>query len=69
MHFQKSEHLLGSEVSWCDHPLAQTPKAAISEVRVHAGTTQVDFEVDHQPTADYPPGDLLQILHKVLEII
>ena len=24
------------------------------------GTTQVDFEVDHQPPADSPPGDLLQ---------
>ena len=25
---------------------------------VHAGTTQVDFEVDRQPPADSPPGDL-----------
>ena len=28
-------------------------------VRVHAGTTQVDFEVDRPPPADSPPGDLL----------
>ena len=59
MYFQKSKHLLGSEVSWCDHRLAQTPKEAFSKVRVHAGTTQVDFEVDHQPPADSPPGDHL----------
>ena len=58
-HFQKSKHLLGSEVSWCDHRLAQTPKQALSRVRVHAGTTQVDFEVDCPPPADSPPGDLL----------
>ena len=25
----------------------------------HAGTTQVDFEVDCPPPADSPPGDLL----------
>ena len=28
-------------------------------VRVHAGTTQVDFEVDRPPPAVSPPGDLL----------
>ena len=28
-------------------------------VRDHAGTTQVDFEVDRPPPADSPPGDLL----------
>ena len=28
-------------------------------VTVHAGTTQVDFEVDRPPPADSPPGDLL----------
>ena len=32
-------------------PLAQTPEEAFSEVRIYAGTTQVEFEVDHQPTA------------------
>ena len=51
------------------HPLAQTPKEAFSEVRVNAETTQVDLEVDRQPPADSPPGDLLQILHKVLKIV
>ena len=28
-------------------------------VRVHAGTTQVDFEVDRSPPSDSPPGNLL----------
>ena len=28
-------------------------------IRVNAGTIQVDFEVDHPPPADSPPGDLL----------
>ena len=28
-------------------------------VRVHAGSTEVDFEVDRPPTADSPPGDRL----------
>ena len=55
--FLKSKHLLGSKVSWCDHRLAQTPTEAFSEVRVHAGTTQVDFEVDRQPPADSQPRD------------
>ena len=55
-HFQKSKHILGSEVSWCDH---QPPEGAFSEVRVHAGTTQVDFQVDRPPPADSSPGDLL----------
>ena len=58
-HFQKRKHHLGSEVSWCDHRPAQTPKEAFSEVRVHAGTTQVDFEVDRPPPAHSPPGDPL----------
>ena len=67
--FQTSEHLLGSEVSWCDHRLAQTPKEAFFKVRVHAGTAQVDLEVEHPPpavtqTADSPPGDLLIIMAK-----
>ena len=44
--FQKLKHLLWSEVRWCVHRLAKTQKEAFSEVRVHAGTTQVDFEVD-----------------------
>ena len=56
---QNGKHLLGSEVSWCDYRLAQTPKEAFSEVRVHAGTTQVDFEVDRPWSAASPPGDHL----------
>ena len=68
-HFQKSKHLLGSEVSWCNHRLAQTPKEAFSEVRVHPGTTQVDFEVDRPPPADSPPGDLLITIVKEAGII
>ena len=71
-HFQKSKHLWRSEVSWCDqtsielclgrrcdHQLAQIPKEAFSEVRVHAGTIQADFEVDRHPPAYSPPGDHL----------
>ena len=57
-HFKKTKHLLESEVSWCDHRLAQIPKEASSEVRVHTGTTQVDFEADRPPHAFSPPGDL-----------
>ena len=45
------------------------PQKAFSEVRVHIGTTQVDFEVDHRPPAESPPGDLLHVLHEVLEIV
>ena len=43
----------------CDHRLTQTPKEAFSEVRAHAGTAKVDFEVDGQPPADSPTGDNL----------
>ena len=35
------------------------PKKAFSEVLVHVRSTQVVFEVDHQPPADSPPGDQL----------
>ena len=35
------------------------PKEVFSVVRVHDGTTQVDFEVDRPPPAGSPPGDLL----------
>ena len=28
-------------------------------VRIHSGTTQVDFEVDRPPLAGSPPGDHL----------
>ena len=40
-------------------PACTDPKRRFSRVRVHAGTTQVDFEVDCPPPADSPPGDLL----------
>ena len=33
----------------------QSPNAS----EVHAGTTQVDFEIDRSPPADTPPGYLL----------
>ena len=39
------------------------------EVRVHAGTTQVDFEVDRPPPADSPPGDPLITMLKETVII
>ena len=42
-----------------------SPKA----VRVHVGTTQVDFEVDSQPPADSQPGDLLITMVKETVII
>ena len=38
-------------------------------VRVHAGTTQVDFEVDRPPPADSPPGDLLIAMVKETVIL
>ena len=38
-------------------------------VRVHAGTTQVDFKVDRAPPADSPPGDLLITMVKETVII
>ena len=55
MHFQKSKHLLGSKVRWCDHRLAQNPKKAFTEVRVRGGTAhaQVDLEVDPPATCRF----------------
>ena len=38
-------------------------------VRVHSGTAQVDFEVDHPPPADSPPGDLLITMVKETVIL
>ena len=38
-------------------------------VRVHAGTTQVAFEVDRPPPADSPPGDLLITMVKETIIV
>ena len=40
-------------------PACTAPKEAFSEVRVHAGTSHVDFEVDRPSPADSPLGDLL----------
>ena len=38
-------------------------------VRVHAGTTQVDFEVHGPPPADSPPGDFLITMVKKTVIL
>ena len=38
-------------------------------VRVHAGTSQVDFEVDCPPPAACPPGDLLITMVKETVIL
>ena len=59
MHFLKSKHLWGQRSVDAITGLHEPKKEAFSEVRIHAGTTQVDFEVDRQPPADSPPGDHL----------
>ena len=51
--FPRSEFTLALNLGILD--AGRSPNA----VRVHAGTTQVDFEVDCPPPADSPPGDLL----------
>ena len=51
--FPRSEFTLALNVDILD--ARRSPNA----VRVHAGTTQVDFKVDRPPPADSPPGDLL----------
>ena len=38
-------------------------------VRVHVGTTQVDFEVNRPPPADSPLGDLLITMVKEMVIL
>ena len=40
-----------------------------NSVRDHAGTAQVDFEVDRSPPADSPPGDLLITMVKETVIL
>ena len=40
-------------------PASTDPKRSILQVRVHAGTAQVDFEADRQPPAEAPTGDNL----------
>ena len=76
-HFQKSIHLLRSEVSWCDQTWVDlqlhrstclaswisTQKRTISEVRVHAGA-----KFGHLDMLDAIYRQM-QILHKVLEIV
>ena len=49
--------------------LHRPPKEAFSEARVHAATTQVDFEVDRPQPADSPPGDILITMVKETVII
>ena len=51
--FPGSEYILALDLDILD--AGQSPSA----VRDHAGTAQVDFEVDRQQPADSPPGDLL----------
>ena len=50
---------VGVRGQWCDHWPAQTRKEEFSEISVHAGTTQVDLEVERQTPAFSPPGDQL----------
>ena len=38
-------------------------------VRFHVETTQVDFDVDRQPPANSPPGDLLITMEKETVIL
>ena len=72
--------VLRSEVSWCDQTqrseftlalnlgildAGQSPNA----VSIHAGTSQVDFEVDRPPPAACPPGDLLITMVKKTVIL
>ena len=42
---------------------------APNAIRVHAGTSQVDFEVDRLPPADSPQGDLLITMVKETVIV
>ena len=40
-----------------------------SAVRFHVGTTQVDFEVDRPPPANFPAGDILITMVKETVIL
>ena len=40
-----------------------------NSVRFHVGATQVDFQVDRQPPANPPPGDLLITMVKETVIL
>ena len=51
---------------YLDIPDADRSPNAVS---VHAGTSQVDFEVDRPPPAACPPGDLLITMEKEMVIL
>ena len=57
-HFRVALNLDILDASW-------SPNA----IRDHAGTAQVDFEVDRPPPADSPPGDLLITMVKETVIL
>ena len=61
--FPRSEFTLALNLDIVD--TGRSPNA----VRDHAGTTQVDFEVDRPPPADSPPGDLLITMIKETVIL
>ena len=61
--FPSSEFTLTLNLDILD--AGQSPNA----VRVHAETTQVDFEVDRLPPADSPPRDLLITVVKEMIIL
>ena len=78
----KSKYLLRSKVSWCDQisidlhlPRSVLVSRSINMlsvtdfVSVHAGTSQVDFEVDRTPPAACPPGNLLITMVKETVIL
>ena len=60
---QRSEFTLALNLDILDD--GQSPKA----VRVHAGTSQVNFEVDRPPPAACPPGDTLITMVKETVIL
>ena len=61
--FPRSEFTLALNLDILD--AGRSPNA----VRVQAGTTQVDFEVDRPPPAYSPPGDLLITMVKETVIL
>ena len=64
----KSKHPLGSEFSWSNYQLDRTTKNHSTWSECHAGTTQVNFEADHQPPADSPPKDHLITVVKLKKV-
>ena len=61
--FPRSEFTLALNLDMLD--AGRSPNT----VRDHAGTAQVDFEVDCLPPADSPPGDLLITMVKETVIL